>query len=137
MPHPAAAASGLLATLLLAGCGGRPDAAEGNACPEPAAATRTADLPPALELPVLGTLTEVVRGQRAVNAVAVTDGTIEDLQPRVARALEDAGYTVVGEENEIVEADVFFARGQRTTGGAKLLEGPCQGQVTTRLFVSR
>jgi hypothetical protein len=55
----------------------------------------------------------------------------------VARALEDAGYTVVGRENEIVEADVFFSRGEQTTGGAKLLEGPCEGQVTIRLFVSR
>jgi hypothetical protein len=135
-PRDAAAAGSVLA-LALAGCAVDGSGQAAGDCAEPTPAPALDDPPPALRIDALGTVTEVARERRAVNAVAVTDGTIEELQPRVARALEDAGYTIVGQENEIVEADVFFSRGEQTTGGAKLLEGPCEGQVTIRLFVSR
>ena len=34
----------------------------------------------------------------------------------------------------MIEADIFFAKGTTTTGGVKFVNGPCQGQVTSRVF---
>jgi len=137
MSHLRAAAVVAVLVAGLAGCGAEPDAVTSGACEQPTVSATSARLPAELDLPVFGTVTKVARRDGIVQATAVSSGTIEELEPTVGRALEDAGYEIVGSDNEIIEADLFFAAGQDSTGGVKFIEGPCQDQVTLRLFLSR
>ncbi|MGH8882905.1 MAG: hypothetical protein ACRD0P_37120 [Stackebrandtia sp.] len=130
----------IAAAAALAGCTG--DAVSSGVprgasqCHTPAAAQQVdSALPRDLDLDSFGTVTEVVRDGGFVNATAVADGSLAGLQRRFARTLRDSGYAIVGSENEVVEADVFFARGQDTTGGAKFIQTGCAGQVRIQLFI--
>lgn len=67
-------------------------------------------------------------------ARGVTDTSIVELYPVVARATVDAGYTILSGDNEGFEAEIFFDRGEGTTGTYLLRQGPCEGQVTIRLL---
>lgn len=124
---------------LLAGCtgGSASHSAASAPCPRVAPAEDTSALPRALDLESLATVTEVVRQDGFVNATAVTDGTLSGVQDRFSRVLRRAGYEIVGAENEVVEADIFFARGQATTGGVKLVQTACDGRVRVQLFIGR
>ncbi|MDQ3663815.1 MAG: hypothetical protein M3353_04040 [Actinomycetota bacterium] len=64
-----------------------------------------------------------------------TEGTLEELDRSFSVALEDAGYTIVGSENEIIEADIYFADPQGRIGGVKFLTTDCADQVVVRLFI--
>lgn len=118
------------------GCSGDATAGAGHArCPTPVAAENASALPRSLGLESLGTVTKVVRQRGFVNATAITEGTLQDLHTRFSRELRAAGFAIVGAENEIIEADVFFARGQHTTGGVKLIKTACGDRVRVQLFV--
>lgn len=106
-------------------------------CPAPVAAENGTALPRSLGLESLGTVTKVVRQRGFVNVTAVTAGTLQELHTRFSRELRAAGFAIVGAENEIIEADVFFARGQHTTGGVKFIKTACGDRVRVQLFVGR
>lgn len=141
---PRAALSGVVAAgvALLAGCdAGSPSSAPGPAtptsCPQPTPATSTAALPDDIDLAPLGSITRVDPDGDIVYAEAVTEGTLEKLLERFRRTLEAADYIVVGSENEVVEADVFFSNPQGGLGAVKFIPADCEGQVVVELFIDR
>lgn len=125
----------VLTVVLAGGCGGESNSGAEGRCHPPTPAGNASALPRALDPTSLGTLTDVVRQDGFVNVTAVAEGSVGGVHERVSRALEEAGYTIVGSENEVVEADVFFARGRATTGGAKVAQSACPGRVRITLFV--
>ncbi|GAA2107091.1 hypothetical protein [Actinomadura alba] len=141
MLRPAAVAVSAAATATaalvaaLAGCGD-PAGGSPRACaePVPVAKSRLAALP--LDLSRAGTVTEVGSGAGHVGATVVAESTIDESYAALPAVLTAGGFDVVAEENEGIEADIFFVRGRRETGSVKLVEGPCEGQVTLRLTVA-
>lgn len=126
----------VIAVLLLAsGCGGGAGGQGAASCPRPTPVENVAALPPGLGPEVLGTVTEVARKHGYVNVTATADGEVREVQQRFTRAVERAGYAVVGSENEVVEADVFFAGAGDATGAAKFIQTRCTGRVRVHLFV--
>jgi len=73
------------------------------------------------------------RGIRTVRAV--TEGTLDELDAAFTRDLERAGYTIVGSENEIVEADIYFTDPSGGIGGVKFVRAACEGRIVVRLFL--
>lgn len=65
--------------------------------------------------------------------VAVSTKTVVELYPPLARAILDAGYSIVSSDNEGFEAEIFFGD-ETTTGAYRLREGPCKDEVTVRLL---
>lgn len=138
---PSRATAALVALIVvLAGCqrdgAGIRDAA-GRHCRPVAAAGDTGALPTALDLGSFATVTQVVRDGGFVNATAFARGTLRDVHRSFSRVVRRAGYSIVGSENEVVEADVYFARGPKTTGAAKFIQTACDGRVRIQLFVGR
>ena len=125
----------------LAGCGGDGERAGRTAAcadPVPVDRQRLAELPAGLDLRRTGTVTQVTTGAGGfVSATAIADSTIDETFTTFPGVLSKAGFEVVATENEGVEADIFFARGEAATGSVKFTEGPCEGQVTTRLTVTQ
>lgn len=91
-------------------------------------------LPSDVPLAEHGIVTEIEVEGGYVGATAVSDIQIVELYPPLARALLDGGYDIVSSDNEGFEAEIFFARGEGTTGAYRLREGPCPGQVTIKLL---
>jgi hypothetical protein len=119
----------------LAGCGGAAGgSSRGCAEPVPVAESRRAALP--LDLDRVGTVTEVGSEAGHVAATVVAESTIDESYAALPAVLTAGGFDVVAEENEGIEADIFFVRGRQETGSVKLVEGPCEGQVTLRLTVA-
>jgi hypothetical protein len=75
------------------------------------------------------------KGFEVVRFVAET--TVVELHPQIARALGEAGYQIVGADNEGFESEIFFKPGGTRTGYFQLREGPCEGQVTTSMIFGR
>ncbi|MBC6460444.1 hypothetical protein [Actinomadura sp. HBU206391] len=139
MPRPAAVAARAASTVVLvtalAGCGGAAgEASRGCAEPVPVAKSRLAALP--LDLDEVGTVTEVGSEAGHLAVTVVAESTIDESYAALPAVLTAGGFDVVAEENEGIEADIFFVRGRRETGSVKLVEGPCEGQVTLRLTVA-
>jgi hypothetical protein len=135
-----AGAAALLVAAALAGCGGAGEGAgrtAGCADPVPVDRERLAALPAGLDLPRTGTVTQVTTGAGGfVSATAVAESTIDETFTTFPGVLAKAGFEVVATENEGIEADLFIARGEAATGSVKFTEGPCEGQVTTRLTIT-
>ncbi|MQA95288.1 MAG: hypothetical protein GEV11_11815 [Streptosporangiales bacterium] len=89
-----------------------------------------------LDLAKAGTVTSVDVRPDYVVAKAVTESTIEATYGSFPDVLRDAGFEIAAEENEGIEADIFFAKGTDATGSVKFTEGPCQGQVTITLTIA-
>ena len=121
---------------LLGGCSAdtSPPGTDGE-CAAPTPARSTAALPDTLDFEPLGTVTRVASDRGLVTVRAITEGTLEELDQSFSAALEDAGYTIVGSENEIIEADIYFADPQGRIGGVKFLTTDCADQVVVRLFI--
>ncbi len=129
-------ATALAVLCLLGGCSGNssPPGTDGE-CAAPTPASSTAALPDTLDFEPLGTVTRVASDRGLVTVRAITEGTLEALDRSFSVALEDAGYTIVGSENEIIEADIYFADPQGRIGGVKFLTTDCADQVVVRLFI--
>ena len=69
----------------------------------------------------------------ALGITAVSEKTVVELYPPLARAVLAAGYSIVASDNEGFEAEIFFGD-DRVTGAYRLREGPCEGEVTVRLL---
>lgn len=121
---------------LLAGCAAE-EPPEARGCAAPTPAPSTAALPDDIDLGAVGTITSVEPDRGVVNVRAVTEGTLEELDRSFSRALNEAGYTIVGTENEVVEADIFFANPQGGLGAVKFIRGGCEDRVNIELFIDR
>lgn len=91
-----------------------------------------------MKLDRFATVTETSVADDYLNATAVAETTVVELDPELQRALIDEGYEIIGHDNEGFEAEIFFARSEKTLGTFRLREGPCEGQVTVRfLYTSK
>ena len=130
-------ATALAVLCLLGGCSedSTPTGNEGE-CAAPTPASSTAALPDTLDFEPLGTVTRVASDRGLVTVRAVTEGTLEELDRSFSVALEAAGYTIVGSENEVIEADIYFADPKGRIGGVKFVTTDCGAdQVIVRLFI--
>ena len=123
------------AVLLLAACGGGPEgkASRLEPCRSPDAASDISAVPSELRLDRHATITEVRTRKTAVGITAVSELSVVELYPPLARAILDAGYSIVSSDNEGFEAEIFFGD-DRTTGAYRLREAPCKDQVVVKLL---
>lgn len=122
---------------LLAGCGGGAGDEEAAPCPTLEPGGDLSVLPKGLGLEELGTVTQAFRQGRDVVAEVISETSIVELYPPMARAVLAAGYDILSSENEGFEAEIFFIRGSKIAAAYRLREGPCEGQVTIRLIYSK
>lgn len=90
-------------------------------------------MPRELRLGRHATITEVRRTDAALGITAVSELSVVELYPPLARAILDAGYSIVSSDNEGFEAEIFFGD-DRTTGAYRLREAPCKEQVIVKLL---
>lgn len=126
---------------LLLACGGGSQGTETGAAPTPCETLEPVEdlsgLPKAFPFERWGTVT-YLRTKKGFEVVRfVADTTVVELHPQIARALEDAGYEIVGADNEGFESEIFFQPGRQRSGYFQLREGPCTGQVTTSMIFGR
>ena len=107
------------------------------ACPTPPPIQDTSALPKELPLAEFGTVTEAGREGDNSYGEIITETTIVELYPPMARAVLDADYQILASENEGFEAEIFFAKGRKITGAYRLREGPCEDLVTVRLLYTK
>ena len=113
--------------------GGGGDADALPACTSPSPATDTSLVPPELQLEQHATITAVARRGAATGITAVSNKSVVELYPPLARAILDAGYSIVSSDNEGFEAEIFFGDNS-VTGAYRLREAPCRDQVIVRLL---
>ena len=123
----------LALAVITAGCGGSEKQAP-PVCDLPEPVGDLSELPRGLPLDVWGNVTEIEVSDGFLSATAVTETGIIELSPVMARAVSDSGHTILAGDNEGFEAEIFFERGEGTTGTFRLREGPCAEQVTIRLL---
>ena len=102
-------------------------------CPTPGPASDADKVPDQLRLAEHATITEVTRRKKALGVTAVSTKSVVELYPPLARAILDAGYSIVSSDNEGFEAEIFFGD-ETVTAAYRLREGPCKDQVTVRLL---
>lgn len=133
-----ATAAFLLASLVA--CGGGPDgpgSSTATPCEETTPLEDLARLPEDLPFEDWGTITYLRRKKGFAVVRLVSDTTVVELHPKIARAILDAGYEIVGADNEGFESEIFFKPQGKETGYFQLREGPCDGQVTTSMIFGR
>ncbi len=128
--RPLAAAS----LFVLAACAGGEPAAAPTPCSTPSAVTNLDELPKELPFEEWGTITRLERDKGFVVVEVVDETTVVELHPKIASAIIDAGYEIVGADNEGFESEIFFAPGEGLTGLFRLRERPCKGLVTATLL---
>lgn len=84
-----------------------------------------------------GTLTSFDKKAKFATAEVVDETTVVELHPVIAREVIDRGFTIIGADNEGFESEIYFSRHGKFVGAFRLREGPCAGQVTTRLLYRR
>ena len=124
-----------LRLLLLSACGGNDDSTAPRAapCSSPVEAPDTRAVPRELDLAEHATITRVTRRGAAIGVSAVSELSVVELYPPLARAILDAGYSIVSSDNEGFEAEIFFGD-DKTTGAYRLREAGCEGQVVVKLL---
>lgn len=81
----------------------------------------------------------VVSGAVTENGYIVIDARstdpIQDLAIEFVQVVTDAGFDVAGTDNEGVEAEVFFQRGDIAAGVVRMTESTCAGYVDIEISV--
>ena len=121
-------------TAVTAACGGGQPA--GCPSPEPLTGDDATGVPPDLDLTGFGVLTRVDVDGGFVSYRVESAKSVQDLFVPVTRALRRDGWSLVGSENEGVDAEVYFARGQSETGVVVLDDLGCDGAVAIEVTVS-
>lgn len=116
-----------------AACGGSRSASP-EPCESPEPVEDLSLLPRDIPLDEWAVIHQIEVSSGFLAARGITETSIVELYPVIARATVDAGYTILSGDNEGFEAEIFFDRGEGTTGTYLLREGPCDGQVTIRLL---
>lgn len=128
----------VLAVLLPACGGGRGGTTSGpTQCPLPPAEGDEGLLPEDLPLAEHGVLAMTERKRGFIQARIVSETSIVELYPPIARSLLDSGYEILSGDNEGFEAEIFFTRRNAINGNLYMREGPCEGQVTLTLTYGR
>lgn len=125
-----------LTLVVMSSCGG--DSGGGGKagtpeCVEPVPASDIGDVPKELKLHRHATITDVGSKKGALGVTAVSDLPVVELYPPLARAILDAGYSIVSSDNEGFEAEIFFGD-ESVTGAYRLREDPCGDQVIVKLL---
>ena len=123
----------LIASVVIGGCGGSEKQGLPR-CELPEGLEDVSELPAGLPLDQWGNVTGIEVSDGFLGAEAVTETTIIELYPVLARAVSESGHTILSGDNEGFEAEIFFERGEGTTGTFRLRQGPCAEQVTIRLL---
>lgn len=125
----------ILPLVLMSSCGGGDEGktAERLECIRPTPAPDIGAVPPQLRLGRHATITEVKSREGALGITAVSDLPVVELYPPLARAILDAGYSIVSSDNEGFEAEIFFGD-DSVTGAYRLREAPCGDQVVVKLL---
>ncbi len=131
MPRSAVALAALVA-LMVGACGDEEAGSGAAPCPTPTSVRGSEALPENLELDRFGVVTRVEEANRSVGAEIISESSVVELYPPLARDLLDSGYDILSGDNEGFEAEIFFAR-KGVNGAYRLREGPCKGQVTIRV----
>jgi hypothetical protein len=122
-----------MATLVaLGGCAGATDGvkAQPTPCPSITGTFKNESLiPNDLPIELFGDIvaTHVGKGFLTVDSLSTTQ--IIELDPLLQRDLIAHGYQIVSHDNEGFEAEIFFARGSRTTGIFSLHNNPCRKRI--------
>lgn len=125
----------VLALIGLAGVGcGTSDEAVASGCPPVTAAAGGAleVMPKGLRLHELGKVTGAAEAGNKVTVSAVADGTVSDRAVLARDHFDALGWTVVGFEDEGVEAEVFLVHGA-DTGAVHLTEDGCPGRTAMEI----
>ena len=64
----------------------------------------------------------------------VTQESVVELYPQLARGLVEGRHEILAGDNEGFEAEIFFALRDGRTGRYVLREGPCEDQVTLHIL---
>jgi hypothetical protein len=126
------------ALLLLAfavACGNGQPTAEPTPCSTPQPVSDTSAIPRDIPVSDWGTVTKIDEKKEFLVVQAVSDQSVVELHPQIARSLLDSGYEIVGADNEGFESEIFFAPGRGTSGLFRLREGPCEDLVTVTLLI--
>jgi hypothetical protein len=122
--------------IALASCGGEPGGVPGAdlpACAGPLPADRAVKgVPSDFPIPAGALFVESERAGPSVIVHGFYDGEIGESFDAWRAAFEDAGWTITKDEREIVDAEVFFARGE--ANGQVNMFAECAGR--TRLTIT-
>ncbi|MDQ4025960.1 MAG: hypothetical protein M3217_10825, partial [Actinomycetota bacterium] len=81
-----------------------------------------------------GDVVEVGR-RRGYSAVSlVSQESVVELYPQLARGLIEGGHEILAGDNEGFEAEIFFGLRDGRTGRYVLREGPCRDEVTLHIL---
>ncbi|MDQ3963037.1 MAG: hypothetical protein M3277_03875 [Actinomycetota bacterium] len=125
---------GLALCAALVGCAGGEGSATPKVCSQPTPTRDLQEPPPDVPIDDYGTQVEGEVADDYLNAKVVSEDLIVEIDPSLQRSLVDAGYEIIGHDNEGFEAEIFFRRGADTVGTIFMKEGPCDGQVTIDLL---
>ena len=124
-----------LTFVVMSACGGGGGAGRATSpgCASPIPIADTQAVPKELKLERYATITHVTTRKGALGVTAVSELPVVELYPPLARAILDAGYSIVSSDNEGFEAEIFFGS-DAVTGAYRLREAPCGDQVIVRLL---
>ena len=114
-------------------CGSTPTAG----CPAPVAATDVSSLPDDLNLTSYGVVVRVQQVSGFLSVGVVSARSVSDLAADLVVDVEKAGYTVLRQDSEGIEADLYLSRGDRETGAIRVYQTSCQQQVGIDITLSR
>lgn len=119
----------------LAACGGGEAAAPtATPCPQQPAVAAPQSLPRVLDQTERGRVVDVGRRRGFSAVTVVTDESVVELYPQLARGLVEGGHEILAGDNEGFEAEIFFGLRDGSTGRYVLREGPCRDQVTLHIL---
>jgi hypothetical protein len=120
--------------LLLSGCGGDEPRAEATSCPRAASVAPPKTIPNVLDQTARGDVVQVGRRRGFTAVKLITEETVVELYPQLARGLIEGGHEIVSGDNEGFEAEIFFALRDGRAGRYVLREGPCPEDVTVHIL---
>ncbi|MFN2589101.1 MAG: hypothetical protein ABR613_13430 [Actinomycetota bacterium] len=123
------------AAVMLAACGGDDRAApSATPCPPHPAVAVPRSLPRALDQTHHGEVVDVGRRGGFSAVTLISEATVVELYPQLARGLIEGGHEILAGDNEGFEAEIFFGLRDGRTGRYVLREGPCRDEVTLHIL---
>ena len=124
----------LIALAVATSCGGESaPRAELPPCDQHTPSKKSPPIPAEMALDRHATIISVKERGSAIGITAVSELSVVELYPPLARGVLDAGFRIVSSDNEGFEAEIFFG-GRDVTGAYRLREAPCKKQVFVRLL---
>jgi hypothetical protein len=124
----------LVAVPLFVACGGDEPTAAPTPCPRRTPVDPPGGIPKVLDQTSRGDVVEAGRRRGFEAVTVITDETVVELYPQLARGLLDGGHRIDAGDNEGFEAEIFFTLRDGRPGRYVLREGPCKGDVTLHIL---